>query len=76
VVHPPTRNTLAIVPPQLNEFEVTPKEPELIDICKEEKAQGRKVQAYTVNTGTRDTTARLAEPGSSVGLNLWLLGGR
>src|SRR3546814_20072758 len=50
VVHPRTRNTLAFVPAQFNEFEVTPKERELIDICKEEKAQGRKVLAYTVYT--------------------------
>ncbi|HBP5443624.1 DEAD/DEAH box helicase [Pseudomonas aeruginosa] len=59
VVHPRTRNTLAFVPAQFTEFEVTPKERELIDICKEEKAQGRKVLAYTVYTGTRDTTSRL-----------------
>ncbi|WP_372387439.1 helicase-related protein [Xanthomonas axonopodis] len=59
VVHPRTRNTLAFVPAQFNEFEVTPKERELIDICKEEKALGRKVLAYTVYTGTRDTTSRL-----------------
>ncbi len=59
VVHPRTRNTLAFVPAQFNEFEVTPKERELIEICREEKAQGRKVLAYTVYTGTRDTTSRL-----------------
>jgi hypothetical protein len=59
VVHPRTRNTLAFVPAQFNEFEISPKERELIDICKEEKAQGRKVLAYTVYTGTRDTTSRL-----------------
>ncbi|MFS6905444.1 DEAD/DEAH box helicase, partial [Pseudomonas aeruginosa] len=38
VVHPRTRNTLAFVPAQFNEFEISPKERELIDICKEEKA--------------------------------------
>ena len=59
VVHPRTRNTLAFVPAQFNEFEISPKERELIDICREEKAQGRKVLAYTVYTGTRDTTSRL-----------------
>ncbi len=36
-----------------------PKEQELIDICKAEKAEGRRVLAYTVYTGTRDTTSRL-----------------
>ena len=59
VVHPRTRNTLAFVPAQFNEFEISPKERELIDICKAEKEQGRKVLAYTVYTGTRDTTSRL-----------------
>ncbi|BAT64966.1 superfamily II DNA/RNA helicase [Pseudomonas aeruginosa] len=59
VVHPRTRNTLAFVPAQFNEFEISPKERELIDICRQEKTQGRKVLAYTVYTGTRDTTSRL-----------------
>ena len=36
-----------------------PKERTLIDICSEEKAAGRKVLAYSVYTGTRDTTSRL-----------------
>jgi SNF2 family DNA or RNA helicase len=36
-----------------------PKERELIDICREEKAAGRKVLVYSVYTGTRDTTSRL-----------------
>jgi hypothetical protein len=38
VVHPRTRNTLAFVPAQFNELEVMPKERELIEICKQEKA--------------------------------------
>lgn len=59
VRHPRTRNVLAYVPPQFSELEVTPKERELIDICKAEKAEGRRVLAYTVYTGTRDTTSRL-----------------
>ncbi|MCC4621503.1 DEAD/DEAH box helicase [Xanthomonas cassavae CFBP 4642] len=59
VVHPRTRDTLAFVAPQFNEAEVMPKERELIDICRQEKAQGRKTLVYTVYTGTRDTTSRL-----------------
>lgn len=59
VLHPRTRHTLAFTPAQFNELQVMPKERELIDICKAEKAQGRKVLAYTVYTGTRDTTSRL-----------------
>src|SRR3546814_8021240 len=41
VVHPRTRNTLAFVPAQFNELEVMPKERELIEICKQEKAAGQ-----------------------------------
>jgi len=59
VIHPRTRNTLAFVPAQFNELEVMPKECEMIDICREEKAKGRKTLVYTVYTGTRDTTSRL-----------------
>ncbi|MCE4509531.1 DEAD/DEAH box helicase, partial [Xanthomonas hortorum] len=59
VLHPRTRDTLAFVPAQFHEFEISPKERELIDICKQEKAQGRKVLTYTVYTGKRDTTSRL-----------------
>ncbi|BCQ53373.1 hypothetical protein BLKGLAD_24350 [Burkholderia gladioli pv. gladioli] len=36
-----------------------PKEQELIDICRQEKATGRKTLVYSVYTGTRDTTVRL-----------------
>lgn len=59
VTHPRTQELLAFTPSQFNELEITPKERELIDICKAEKAEGRKVLAYTVYTGTRDTTSRL-----------------
>ena len=59
VVHPRTRQTLAFVPAQFNELEVMPKERELIEICKQEKAAGRKTLVYSVYTGTRDTTSRL-----------------
>ncbi|ERY96117.1 helicase-related protein [Pseudomonas aeruginosa] len=59
VVHPRTRQTLAFVPAYFNELAVMPKERDLIDICKQEKAEGRKTLVYTVYTGTRDTTSRL-----------------
>lgn len=59
VKHPRTRATLAFVPAQFNELEVMPKERELINICKQEKADGRKTLVYSVYTGTRDTTSRL-----------------
>ena len=36
-----------------------PKEGELLQICKAEKAEGRKVLVYSIYSGTRDTTSRL-----------------
>src|SRR5690606_18801842 len=59
VKHPRTRNLLAFVPSLFTDLEVMPKERELIDICRKEKAVGRKVLVYSVYTGTRDTTSRL-----------------
>ncbi|MBA4243710.1 MAG: DEAD/DEAH box helicase [Pseudomonas sp.] len=59
VTHPRTRELLAFVASQFNELEVMPKERELIEICRQEKAEGRKILVYSVYTGTRDTTSRL-----------------
>lgn len=59
VVHPRTRAALAFTPTQFDEMEVMPKERELIDICRQEKAAGRRTLVYTVYTGTRDTSSRL-----------------
>ena len=59
VKHPRTRNLLAFVPSLFSDLQLMPKERELIDICRQEKAAGRKVLVYTVYTGTRDTTSRL-----------------
>ena len=59
VRHPRTREMLAFTPAQFNELALMPKERELIDICREEKAAGRKTLVYSVYTGTRDTTSRL-----------------
>lgn len=59
VKHPRTRQTLAFVPSLFEDLEATPKEQELISICLEEKAAGRKVLAYSTYSGTRDTTSRL-----------------
>ncbi|MDR0673000.1 MAG: DEAD/DEAH box helicase [Zoogloeaceae bacterium] len=59
VAHPRSRQTLAHIPAQFGEWEAMPKEREMIDICRQEKAEGRKTLVYTVYTGTRDTTSRL-----------------
>lgn len=59
VKHPRSRDALAFVPSIFADEERMPKEQALLDLCLAEKAKGRKVLAYTVYSGTRDTTARL-----------------
>ncbi len=58
VKHPRTRQLLAFVPSILGEAP-SPKEAEMLRICREEKARGRRVLVYTTYTGTRDTASRL-----------------
>lgn len=59
VKHPRSRQQLAFQRALFNEGDVMPKEQALLDLCKREKANGRRVLVYSVYTGTRDTTARM-----------------
>lgn len=59
VRHPRKKQVLLYQPPIFDEGEWSPKEEELLEICKQEKAQGRKVLVYSIYSGTRDTTSRL-----------------
>lgn len=59
VKHPRTRQLLAFVPTVFGEDEASPKEERLLEICRAEKARGRRVLVYTTYTGTRDTASRL-----------------
>ncbi|CAM8819912.1 helicase-related protein [Burkholderia pseudomallei] len=59
VKHPRTHAMLAFTSAQFGDLDVMPKERELIDICRQERAAGRKTLVYSVYTGTRDTTSRL-----------------
>lgn len=59
VKHPRSRQQLAFQRALFDEGDVMPKEQALLDLCKREKANGRRVLAYSVYTGTRDTTARM-----------------
>lgn len=59
VKHPRTHALLAFTPVQFGDLDIMPKERELIDICRQEKAAGRKTLVYSVYSGTRDTTSRL-----------------
>lgn len=73
VVHPKTKNTLAFVPSIFKDDELMPKEQELIDICIKEKAAGRRVLAYSIYTGKRDTTSRLKVQLEKAGLKVAVL---
>jgi SNF2 family DNA or RNA helicase len=59
VKHPRSKALLAFVPTIFPDAELMPKERKLLELCREEKAKGRRVLAYSVYTGTRDTTSRL-----------------
>jgi superfamily II DNA or RNA helicase len=59
VKHPRNGSLLAYVGKLFEDLEPAPKERELIRICREQQARGRRVLIYTVYTGTRDTTGRL-----------------
>jgi SNF2 family DNA or RNA helicase len=59
VKHPRTRELLFYTGAVFDEADVMPAEAELLRICQENKARGRRVLAYSVYTGRRDTTARL-----------------
>jgi SNF2 family DNA or RNA helicase len=73
VVHPHKRHQLAFVPAIFRDTNVMPKEAELIRLCKAEKARGRRVLAYSVYTGTRDTTNRLKNLLTQQGLKVAVL---
>lgn len=59
VKHPRTKAQLFFQSAVFRNAEVSPKEQALIDLCKRQKALGRKCLVYTVYSGVRDTTSRL-----------------
>ncbi len=73
VKHPRTRDTLALVPAIFDDGELMPKEQALVELCVAEKARNRKVLAYTVYSGTRDTTSRLKKVLEQAGLKVAVL---
>lgn len=73
VRHPRSKDVLAFEPAQFIDGSASPKERELIEICRQEKDAGRKVLAYTTYTGTRDTTARLKSLLEQEGLRVAVL---
>ncbi|WP_300731714.1 DEAD/DEAH box helicase [Pseudomonas sp.] len=73
IKHPRSKDTLAFVPALFADEDIMPKEQALLDLCLTEKAKGRKVLAYTVYSGTRDTTARLKRLLEQAGLKVAVL---
>lgn len=73
VKHPRTRELLASVPAIFGDEDLMPKEQALLDLCLEEKAKGRKVLAYAIYTGRRDTTTRLKKALEQAGLKVAVL---
>lgn len=73
VIHPRTKHQLHLQPALFNDTDVMPKEAELIAMCLEQKARGRRVLVYSVYTGKRDTTARLKTLLDAVGLRVAVL---
>ena len=73
VKHPRSKDTLAYVPSIFGNEDLMPKEQALLDLCLSEKANNRKVLAYSVYTGTRDTTARLKRVLEAAGLKVAVL---
>jgi hypothetical protein len=59
VRHPRTKAQLAYIQAVFDESTPSPKELELLKLCRAEKTNGRRVLVYSTYTGTRDTTARL-----------------
>lgn len=73
VRHPRTKKVLYFQPKVFEESDVSPKEQELLRICKQERAKGRKVLAYSIYSGTRDTTSRLKSQLEQGGLTVAVL---
>ncbi len=59
VRHPRTKEQIAYLVEIFDDNTLTPKEQELLEICRSNKLRGRRVLVYTTYTGKRDTAARL-----------------
>ena len=58
VTHPRTRQLLHFNGAVFGDDELSPKEAEMIRLCKEAKAQGRRSLVYTIYTGKQDVASR------------------
>lgn len=58
VKHPRTRELLHFTGSVFDEDQITPKEAEMVRLCKAEKAKGRRCLVYTIYTGNQDVASR------------------
>lgn len=58
VVHPRTKETLFFSGSIFDEDELSPKEEKMVELCKAEKAKGRRSLVYTIYTGKQDVATR------------------
>lgn len=61
VVWKSKKQVLFSTPAVFNEYELSPKEADMLEVVKTELAAGRKCLVYSIYTDTRDTTTRLQE---------------
>ena len=61
VVWKSKQQVLFSAPAVFNEYELSPKEADMLEVVKTELAAGRKCLVYSIYTDTRDTTTRLQE---------------
>jgi SNF2 family DNA or RNA helicase len=58
VAHPRTRELIHFAGSIFDEDELSPKEEKMVELCKAEKAKGRKSLVYTIYTGKQDVASR------------------
>ena len=58
VTHPRTRELIHFAGSIFDEDELSPKEEKMVELCKMEKAKGRKSLVYTIYTGKQDVASR------------------
>jgi hypothetical protein len=73
VKHPRSRKLIALQPAILDHDQPSPKEEAMLELCRSNKAKGRRVLVYTTYTGTRDTTTRLKSHLERDGFNVAVL---
>ncbi|PQA85890.1 SNF2-related protein [Hyphococcus luteus] len=73
VIHPRSRMRIDFAAPDFSADELSPKEEKLVQLCKQEKAKGRRSLVYTIYTGKHDLGPRLKRILQDAGLKVAVL---